>query len=247
MGFFSNLFGGGKKMSPVRPPSFSGKDKYYLKNIKEELTIDSTKDLDAWRRESDGMITYNLQNKLIKCHGILSGAKLPHPKNSQDEKAIALRINLQGWSFEGFIFDDIPGGIIVSSRYNDFNNCQWINIGEDAISTPRSKSSKPDEIRLLIRQCKFWNDANGDKCIQLNNASQCSIRDCFLTGGETGIRVQANDDRKPIHCEVLGTEFSNIPTAINAAGVTVLELKDNKYTNVKKQLVKSEGSKIKVV
>lgn len=247
MGFFSNLFGRGEK-SPVKPPSFANKDEFFLPNKKEFLVWDSVKSLENLRDASEGIITYNTSNKTVRCHGIVSGDKLPKPKNSQDEKAVAIRINLQGWSFEGFIFDAIPGGLIVLSRYNDFNKCTWVNIGEDAISTPRSTSaSKPDQARLLIRNCKFYNDNNGDKSVQLNNASQCSIRDSFFTGGQTAIRVQANDDRKPIYMDITGCEFNNIPTAINAAGVTVLEIKDNKYIKVSKNLVKSSGSKIRVI
>ncbi len=247
MGFFSNLFGGGKK-SPVAPPSYASKDEYFIPNKKELLLWDNIKVLEQLREESEGMITYNTSSKVVRCHGILSGMKLPKPKNSQDEKAVAIRVNLQGWSFEGFVFEAIPGGIIVLSRYNDFDKCNWIKIGEDAISTPKSKViGKPDQIRLSIRNCRFYNDNDGDKSIQLNNASQCSIRDCFFTGGETSIRIQTKDDKKPIYADVVGCEFNNVPTAINVAGVTVLELKENKYIKVSKQLVKSSGSKIKIV
>lgn len=243
MGFLSNLF---YKQNPSPAPKFNRK-RLYLTEATSNWDRDfiDTKFFEKFVKEGVRVFP---SSKTINLNGvIIDGSKLPRKANKQDEKAARLRIDLDGWKIQNAVYDDIPGGCYVVSQFTEFEKSYFVEIGEDAISTPVSATQSTHLCGIRIIDCNFYNRSEkdgGDKSIQLNNAHQAVIRGCFFTGGVTSIRVQDSRDKQISYCSIHGNVFSDVPTAVNADGVLTLTMHSNVMRNVRKNLVK--GSKVRV-
>lgn len=244
MGFLSNLF---YKQRPVQAPQFPNRRRIYLYETMLSWDEDYIKSNSFTNLFIDKGVKLSLVNRQIDFQNvILDGARLPHGKR-QDEKALKLRVELSKWDLLNAVFEDIPGGNYVVGVSTTYQKCCFKEIGEDAISTPRSTGQANHYCGLKLLQCNFYNRSEkdgGDKSIQLNNAHGCILRQCFVTGGITGARLGESRDQQKSGCIVEGVTFDNVPTAINASGVLALTIKDAVYRNVKKELQK--GSEVKI-
>lgn len=160
----------------------------------------------------------------------ISGKKLKHPSNSQDEKAQYLKIGFDNLHLTDGSVDDIPGGIMLRGNKARLSKLIFTTRGEDYVSTAKDTVSG-----IVIDGCKFYN-SKGDKSIQLNAAKDAKITNCYITGGQTGIRLQESTSKtKGIKCEVSNTVFDQVPTAINVAGYTTLTVSGNTFKGVSEQ------------
>ncbi len=244
MGFFSNLF---YKQKPATPPKFNRK-RIFITD--KDLEWDDDFAGSFFKKYADAGARVYRSSKQIKLSGvIIDGSKLKRSSNKQDEKSSKITIWLPGWDIMDGVFEDIPGGVYVKSQSTEFNNCHFLDIGEDALSVPRSTKSGAQELcALRVIKCFFWNRSakdGGDKSLQLNNGHGCVVKDSFFTGGETAIRCGESRDKYASTITIAGCTFDNVPTAINADGTLKLQLMNNIFKSVKKQIVK--GSKVKVV
>ncbi len=171
---------------------------------------------------------------------VLNGSKLSRSGNGQDENAPALTIRIPGFELGNGWVDDIPGGAVVKEKANRFENLKFINIGEYALSTVGKDAS-----HLLITLCEFWNDAEGDKSVQLNQAYGAILEDCRIVGGITALRVQKDSyGTTGVNCLVRRCKFEGNETGVNVAGKATARLQSCTFTNVRKKWVTGSGSKV---
>lgn len=171
---------------------------------------------------------------------VLSGKKLPHPSDSQDENAAALVILIPGFTLRNGWVDDFPGGNVVKVPFCNFEQLKYINIGEDALSTVGEGAHS-----IQIDRCEFWNDAGGDKSIQLNQAKGATVSNTRIVGGITGIRVQKDSyNTKDAVAILRQMTFEGCETGINAAGKATVKLQSATFKSVKKKWVLNNGAKV---
>jgi len=171
----------------------------------------------------------------------ISGKKLQHPRRSQDEKSIGVRIGIKGFTLTNGIVDDIPGGLIVHAPHVTFQNLTFSAAGEDFVSNMRDSS---EGFRVL--GCRFFNSKKGDKSIQANDARGLIIAGNLICSGTTGIRIQKKNAKKQGgHAIVESNRFHEVNTAINAAGRITLVLRNNIYDAVSTEL-KTDGGGVKL-
>lgn len=170
----------------------------------------------------------------------LSGKKLKHPSNSNSEQAQELKIAYDNFTLKNGNVDDIPGGIVIRGNNARFTNLTFTTKGEDYVSTLKDNADG-----TVIEKCKFYN-RGGDKSIQLNSAKNALIDRCYITGGQTAIRLQESTSKwKNIKCSVTNTTFEKVPTAINVDGYTTVNLSNNKFIGVSEQYKKGSHAKLK--
>ena len=225
---------GSKPKLPSAPKPPSGTDVIYLRE--NDLDWNSLEKIRAVIG-SRGVLTGKTLN-LKGC--VLDGSKLKHPSNSQNEDAPGVVIDLDGFTLQNGWSRDIPGGIIVKSAGNSFERLKFIEIGEDALSTTGKSATG-----IRISSCEFWNDGNGDKSVQLNQALGADIRNTKVVGGITGIRVQKDSYKTAgVTCYMKDVEFIGCETGINVAGKATVRLSGGKFTSVKKKWVTGPGAKV---
>lgn len=160
----------------------------------------------------------------------LSGKKLKHPSNSNNENAQELKIVFDNLHLTNGNIDDIPGGIMLRGNKAKLSELDFTTRGEDYVSTLKDTVSG-----TIIDRCRFYN-GGGDKSVQLNAAKDAEITNCYFTGGQTAIRLQESTSKtKNIKCAVRYTTFDKVPTAINVAGYTTLTSEKNVFKNVSEQ------------
>lgn len=235
----SCLSTGSSSMSGVKPPKLEPKKTWYLSGSQPTWN-----DIQDAKKFLTGA-TWNNNTVDLKGNAV-SGKKLKHPSNSQNENSIPLKIDINKFTITNGIFTDIPGGIVIKGRDNKLDGLTFTVSGEDFLSTQRSTSSKKDPIGLTVKDCKFYNDGGGDKSLQFNNADDVVVDGAYITGGITGIRLQESRDKKKVSCVIKNTTFEKVDTAMNIAGNTTVTLSGNKYKSVNKQTVKS-GSGVKLI
>lgn len=170
----------------------------------------------------------------------LSGKKLKHFRDSNNERSQPLKITYDNFNLRNGNIDDIPGGIVVRGNKARFTNLTFTTKGEDYVSTLKDTADG-----IIIEGCKFYN-RGGDKSIQLNSAKNAIIDSCYITGGQTAIRLQESTSKwKNIKCYVTNTTFEKVPTAINVDGYTTLNLSGNKFISVPEKYKKGPNAKIK--
>lgn len=198
----------------------------------------SIKDVENFFGNSDSVFISG--SKLDLKGSRLSGKRLKHPSNSNDENAQELKVAFDNFHLTNGNIDDIPGGIVLRGNNARLSKLTFTTRGEDFVSTLKDTVSG-----TRIESCRFYN-GSGDKAIQLNAAKDATISNCYITGGQTGIRLQESTSKtKNIKCEVRNTTFDKVPTAINIAGYTTLTSSGNKFINVQKQY--QIGPKAKVI
>lgn len=172
----------------------------------------------------------------------ISGKKIKHPSNSQDEDSIPLKIQIEKFSLENGIIRDIPGGVVVKSNFNTFKNLTFIESGEDFISTYTDGAKG-----TVVDKCKFYNDRDGDKSGQFNSAVDTTIKNSYFTGGITAIRLQESSSKqKDVRAYVEGNEFVKVPTAVNGDGDLTIYAHGNSYDNVREKFVLGPHAKVEL-
>jgi len=237
MSFLDTLKGlfGRKPDLPTAPKPSSEARRYWL--TKDDDLIWST--VEEARKALGNSVA--IVGKVIDLKGgVIDGTKLPRPKDSQNENAIALVIAGSNFTLTNGWVRGIPGGIVVKRENCAFEKLKFIDIGEDALSTVGE-----DATGIRISSCEFWNDRDGDKSIQLNQAYGSTIRNCRIVGGVTGARIQKDSYKTPnVTCVISGTTFEGCETGFNVAGKATVRLTDSKFKNVKKQYVTGSGSRV---
>lgn len=231
--FFKNLGGGKKPSLPAAPKPASSARVIYLR--KEHMTVRSEKDF----RNVFGD-DVRISGRTVDLLGaVLDGSKLPKPKDSQDEGAASLGINLASFKLSNGWVRKIPGGIAVREPQCVFTGLRFIDIGEDALSTTTERATE-----IIVDMCEFWNDANGDKSLQLNQANKALVSRSKFVGGITGMRLQKKsyETEKP-KCEVEDTEFVGVDTAINASGGVRVLTRRLRYKDVRLKFKAGDGAK----
>ena len=224
---------GGGPSQGKKPPVFEGPKTIYLSGTPVWKTM-------ADVRKSLGSAVTISGTKVNLNGNRLSGKKIKHPKDKDDEKSIPLRIYIDGFQLTDGIIDDIPGGIVITAKNTKWKNLTFTTRGEDYISTIKDKAPG-----ITIENCKFYN-GGGDKSIQLNDANGALIKKSYVTGGITAARIQESSSKnKSVKARVESTTFDSVPTALNVDGYTTLELKGNTYKNVGQKIVKGSHVKIK--
>lgn len=158
----------------------------------------------------------------------LSGKKMRHPSNSQDERSPALRVDIEGFTIRDGVVDDVPGGIILSGDNMRMIDLTFTNVGEDALS-----SIKDTAQGTVVRGCRFYNGKRGDKSLQLNDGRDTLTVSNYFTGGMTAMRlVESTSKNKNQKAQILNNKFENVRTAVNVDGTTTVTASGNVYQNV---------------
>lgn len=205
-----------------KPPEITVAKTFYLSGTPK---WDSIQDARAFFGESKDV---TISGNTIDLQGNrLSGKKLKHPSNPNDENAQELKVTFDNFHLTNGNIDDIPGGIMLRGNNARLSKLTFTTRGEDFVSTPKDIVSG-----TRIESCRFYN-GGGDKAVQLNAAKDSQISNCYFTGGQTGIRLQESSSKtKDIRCEVRDTTFDQVPTAINIDGYTTLVSSGNKFIDV---------------
>ena len=163
----------------------------------------------------------------------ISGVRLKHPKNSQDEKSTPLRIKIPGFEIRNGTITDIPGGIVNSADGPAFRKLTFVRVGEDALSNTKDQCEE-----MEVSDCRFYNGAKGDKSLQLNDARDAIVRGNYFTGGITAIRLQESTAKaRDVRVFLKDNTFEKVPTAVNVDGYTTVEASGNIYKAVGKKWV----------
>ncbi len=221
--------------APIAPPKISPPGTSYLSGEPVAASMSELSSLFKSRGKVSGK-TLDLQGNAI------SGKNIKHPKNRQDEKAIPLRLRIDGLTIKNGIFRDIPGGTVNEGDNVTVENCLFIEPGEDFISTPKDKAPG-----LRIINCKFYNipeKDGGDKSIQLNDARNARIEKTYVTGGITAIRLQESTAAaRNVKVTVKDCTFENVLTGVNVDGYTKVTESGNTFRNVAKPWVLGKNAK----
>jgi len=173
--------------------------------------------------------------------GRISGKFLKHPRRSQDESSLAVRIRIKGFTLKNGLVDDIPGGLLVQVPNVTLQNLTFTTAGEDFVSNEKDRSEG-----LKVLGCRFFNNKKGDKSIQANDARGLVITGNLISGGTTAIRIQKKNAKKQGGRAIIeANRFMGMDTAINAAGKVTVALRNNVFQKVSSE-IKIDGSQVKI-
>lgn len=171
---------------------------------------------------------------------MISGKNLKHPKNRQDENSEGISISMEGLTLTNGWVDDVPGGIVVRTANCTFQKLKFLRIGKDALSTSGEAATG-----IRITGCEFWNDHEGDKSIQLNQAAGAILTDVLVVGGETGIRLQKTSyHTENAVCRLQHCTFQGCATGFNASGGVTVKTNLLTFRDTGKKWVTSNGAKV---
>lgn len=215
--------------APVKPPAFSAPGTIYLEGEPVWNTLAEVRAAIGTKGRLVGN-TLDLQGYAI------DGRRLKQPKRVQDEKAVPLRVNIDGFTLKNGTVRNIPGGIVVKADSTRWENLIFRDIGEDALSTIKDAGEE-----TVVKNCRFYNRSekdSGDKSLQLNDARDAVVEGCYFTGGITALRLQESSAKaKKVTAWLRGNTFENVPTAANVAGPTTVIEGGNVWKNVRKRWV----------
>lgn len=199
----------------------------------------------AWRTTADVLKTVgnkaSLKGLVLDLQGnTLDGSALKHPSDSQDEKSVSLKIDIDGLVIRNGWVSDIPGGLTVNSKDVTVQKVKFINIGEDALSTVNPQASG-----LSVDRCEFHNSEKGDKSLQANCAVGLRVVETLFNGNNiTAARVQESSYNQKALAVFDSCTFTGCRTAVNAAGSqTQVKLRKCKFSVLEKW-VESKGAKV---
>jgi len=174
--------------------------------------------------------------------GRISGKALKHPKNSQNENSVGVRIRIKGFTLKNGFVDDIPGGLIVFAPDVTLQNLTFTQAGEDFVSNEKDRSPG-----FRVMGCRFFNNKHGDKSIQANDGRGLIVAGNLISGGTTAIRIQKKNARKQGGTAVVeANRFDRVDTAVNAAGRLTVFYRNNVFDRVSTGL-KTEGPDVRIV
>jgi len=171
--------------------------------------------------------------------GCLDGSNLKKSSNSQNESNTPIRLYLSNYTLKNGYIVNIPGGIVVQVPNVTIENILFTGVSEDYISNIKDKS-----YNFKILNCKFYNNSKGDKSCQINGAVGLIIKDCYITGGITAIRIGESTSRKHGDAKVENCFIENVPTFLNIDGKTQVFVKNNTLKNVDKKYIIRRGSAV---
>lgn len=179
--------------------------------------------------------------KTVNLRGaVLHGKNLPRKKDDQDERAMAIQIQMPDIDFINGWVVDVPGGIVVKRRGCSFRNLTFVEIGEDALSTVGEEATD-----INVSRCEFWN-AGGDKAVQLNQANGAALHRVRIVGGITGVRIMESSYRtRNVKCLLDDCAWEGCDTAINAGGGAEVRVISPTFWRVRLNYKLSAGAEIK--
>jgi hypothetical protein len=220
----------------VKAPSVTPKYTVFLKGEPEWKTMEDVK------KDLKGSGAKIIGTTVDLAGGKISGAKLKHSANQNDEQSIGVKVRIDGFTLKRGMLEDLPGGIIVYAEDVTFEDLIVLKIGEDGLSNGRDVSPN-----TRIINCKLYGTAQNDKGIQLNDGRGAEIKNCFISGGITGARIQKKAAAKQNGtATVTGNTFKNVDTAINCAGEVTVIFKNNKFEGVNTE-AKVDGDGVKII
>jgi hypothetical protein len=172
--------------------------------------------------------------------GCLDGSNLKKSSNSQNESNTPIRLYLSNYTLKNGYIVNIPGGIVVQVPNVTIENILFTGVSEDYISNIKDKS-----YNFKILNCKFYNNSKGDKSCQINGAVGLIVKDCYITGGITAIRIGESTSTKHGSAKVENCSIENVSTFLNIDGKTQVFVKNNTLKNVDKKYVIKKGSAVR--
>lgn len=233
MGILSKIF---NRFTPLpKPPEVTDSIKrIYIEE--DDLEWDSLK---AVQKVLRGYAT--ILGHTVDLRGMcISGANILRSRHRDDEKAPGIKIkNIPLHLTNGWI-TDIPGGLMVYSPHCRFSELKFLNSGEDFLSTVGENA-----IGIRISRCDFWNDKDGDKSIQLNQAKEAVLNDVKIVGGITGIRVQKDSYKtSDVMPYMKRMKFIGCQTGLNVAGGATVRMSESSFQNVGEKWVTGKGARV---
>lgn len=216
----------------VKPPSFTPKYTVKLTGTPIWNSIDDIKN----SIKGNGKITGNVVDLQGGC---LDGSKLKRSSNSQDESNTPIKLRISNLTLKNGYVTNVPGGLIVQTPSVTIENMLFTGVSEDYLS-----NTKDDSYNLKILNCEFYNNSKGDKSCQVNGAVGLMVKDCYITGGITAIRIGESTSKKHGSAKVENCVIENVPTFLNVDGKTQVFVKNNILKNVDKKYVTQEGSNV---
>jgi hypothetical protein len=184
-----------------------------------------------------------ISGKTVDLRGaIITGKFLKHPRNSQDEASVGVRIHIKGLTLKNGFIEDIPGGLIAMAPDVTLQSLTFTRAGEDFVSNEKDRSPG-----FRVLGCRFFNNKNGDKSIQANDARGLVVSGNLIFGGTTALRIQKkNAKRQGGTAIVEANTFQEVSTAVNAAGSVTILLRANAFKNVRTKITR-DGDQVQVV
>lgn len=170
----------------------------------------------------------------------IDGTKMKHSSDSQNEKNPGIRNRIKFLTVRNGYIYNLSGGFSTNAQNTTLENITFTGNSEDFISN--IKDVAPN---IIIKNCKFYNNENGDKSVQINDFRNALIENNFIAGGITAIRAQESSAKYTGKGIIQNNEIVNVPTFINAAGKTEITVKNNKLTDVGQKYV--NGSDVKII
>ena len=171
--------------------------------------------------------------------GELNGSKLKKSSNSQDENNTPVKLRVKNLTIKNGFGKDLPGGLVAYESNVTFENLIFTGTSEDFVSNAKDVSDN-----LSIIKCKFYNNSKGDKSAQANGAVGLLVRDCYITGGITAIRIGESTSKRHGEARVENCMIEGVPTFLNVDGKMKVYVKGNTLKNVGKDYVVKDGSKV---
>ena len=171
--------------------------------------------------------------------GEINGKNLKHSGNSQDESNVGVKIRMDNLTIKNGFAKDLGGGLISYAKNTTFQNITFTGTSEDFVSNQKDVS---DNFRVI--DCKFYNNSKGDKSIQINGAVNALVRDTYVSGAITGVRLGESSSKRRGEARVENCTFENVSTALNIDGKMKVYTKGITLKNVPKPYVVNDGSKL---
>lgn len=176
-------------------------------------------------------------NKLDLNNTELSGNLFKQPKDRNDENAPGIHIRIDDFYLCNGYVRDFPGGIVVKGKGTTFYDLLFRGTSEDYLSNQVDNTPG-----MRVIKSRFYNSM-GDKSLQLNDAEDAIVDECYFTGSTTGVRLQKKSGKdKNQKATVTGNTFEDVDTAWNISGTVKVKASKNTYKNVKTKWVANSGS-----
>ena len=215
-----------------KPPSFTPK---YTIKLTDKPTWNSIDDVKK-DIKGKGKVTGNVVDLQGGC---LDGSKLKRSSNSQDESNTPIKLRISNFTLKNGYIINVPGGIVVQTPNVTIENMLFTGVSEDYLS-----NAKDDSYNFKILNCEFYNNSQGDKSCQVNGAVGLTVKDCYITGGVTAIRIGESSSKKKGDAKVENCVIEDVPTFLNVDGKSQVFVKNNILKNVDKKYVIQEGSEV---
>lgn len=199
-------------------------------NIKSENDLSKLRKLGAKISKSNGVI-------IVDLNGItLDGSKQKGDGGQSEDQTPLLRARVPLILKNGFV-DNNKNALVFYALNSGVERITWLDVGEDAVATFDGAKN------FSIKKCEF--QGAEDKSIQLNEADGAQLFDNTIVGGFTGVRLGEIDyTERSNKVHVGNNTFIGQDMAWDAAKLTIIVDKPNKYRNVKHPWNLVKGAKV---